>query len=936
MEKPNITKLGIRGKSILIASTTLALAIGGASTTISVVAGQKGSNAAPNVNQSAVEEEIDVIKNKLFENLTAADIDFHRLSLTVKNLGGEGKNLTCDFRGSVKYLSFMEQYMGYNDEIPVDKPTVAASFGGKVNLLYEDELRENEDKKMVDEQINIYNPGTGKTYIEWNKTGYKATGNLISNALAVVPEFVSDLKDIEDIAGYIESIDIISLLPMVGNIGGSLFGDDEYKGVEGTKVHKYSAEIPETLLEGMIPGGITLDLECDNEGNLTAINLHEISLSVSGMNLKIALTTIKDEGLSETATGIVMKGINSEDASAISLEEIEAYGLESASLDTLEEFYTNDLDYTPNLAYTIAKLINSKQYKANYAIDFDEYIYDENAGKAVNFRGQTPTYNHRIGGEIAATLGNSLDDASFKFTMDSAHSTNFANDLSVIYQGLKDENHARGVYATFNDSINVYLDTENAADMMKPLLKSADTTAIDTSELTESANSILTDSTIGNIINGKYYLYHDILDKVLFTHDDITGESAILIDIKAKGLDFDIPFEFLDSVISLEIRYSPSNEEGVIGDRKTTLVREVAVKNIPFRKTVRDGVTYADTGSIIINLDENSFGKAEDSAFVPAIDLDGKQNYVDMKPAVTLLETVSDIVDQKKLTIGYEMEYLPNNVSKNYVVDGKITADMSEFNYQIGDSLTDTNHGQYELTANAVVNDIEHHVVVDYRGNAEENNGIYFKYFSQNEKYQTRLALKNQTMTNAYEVITRFLAKQDVSTEVDEDELKDKAYSTLTSTLEEYLNYADGKIWNILNTRVDTSLIKVTHPEDDFGNRDENTIKVSIDTKLFGSNLAGGSVDFIIDSQAEKDNKSIKEIDLKVVLPEENPISKNSDAIKLKLFLGEFEGFETSNFSNYRDTDKTVDAIMKLIDGDYFNAIKVKGVLSTKRTTPRY
>lgn len=933
-KKDKHVKLSIRGKAILISSVSCGIAFSGAASTVSVLAATKqGTNNAPTVENSDIVIEQDAIKNKLFENLTAANIDFHRLELSVKNLGGEGKNLTFAFRGSVKYLSFMEEYMGYGDAVPTNTPSVAASFGGQANVLYEDTLRDDEGKKMVDEQLNIYNPGTGKTYIEWNKTGYKASGTLINNALAAVPEFVSDLSQIEDIAGYIESIDVLSLLPMVGNVGGSLFGEDAYKGVEGAKKHLYTANIPETLLKGVIPGGITLDVECDDSGNLTALHLHEISINAAGMNLKIELKTVAD-GVLESDTGIVMQGINSR-KEQIALNTIEDYGLVSATKDSLEEFYTNDLDYTPNLAYTVAKLINAKQYKANYSINFDEYVYDENSVEAVNFRGLTPTYKHKIGGEMAATLGESLDDASLRFTMDSNHSTDFANDLSVIYQGKKDENHARGVYATFNDSINVYLDTENVADMMKPLLKSADTAAIDTSEITEKANSVLTDSTIGNIINGKYYMYHDILDKIMFTHDDMTGESAILVDIKAKGLEMDVPFEFLNSIVSLEIRYSPTNEDGVVGDRKTTLVREVAVKNIPFRKTTRDGVTYADTGSIVINLDENGIGKAGDPAFVEDIDLDKKGNYVNMKPAVTLVDKVADVVSQKKFTLGYEMEYMPEGVSKNYVVDGKITADMNDFAYKLGDSLVDKNHGQYELTANALVNDIQHHVIVDYRGNAKEENGIYFKYFSQNENYQTRLALKNQTMTNAYEVITRFLAKQDVQTEVNEEELKEQAYDKLTSTLEAYLNYADGKIWNILNSRFDDSLVKVAHVTDDQGNKDEDTLKVSINTKLFGADLAGGKIDFVLDADAEKNNESIKQLTLDVTLPENNPVSKHSDRIKLNLFLGEFEEFSVTNFDNYRDTDKTVDAVMKLIDGDYFNAIKVKGVLSNKRTTPR-
>lgn len=911
---------------LFITSAVFFTALGSSATTLFYMFG-KDKVEQNQVSFNAPQAKVDKIKNMLFENLTAADLQLNSLVLRAKNLGTEGNNLTFAFTGGAQYLSFMKDYMGYDGAIP-DGSNTQASFGGRCNVQF---VKSGSSEANINEEMKVYTNGNGKIYVEWNDTGYQVSGNFINNALLVLPEFISQLDGVNEIANKLTQIDILSLLPMVGTIGGSLCGEDE--GVDGA--HVYKAVIPGSLLGEGFESDIVLALTCDDLGNLTALELEEIEIPVgTDTPIKISLRTEALQSVSIDAesagfaTPAHMIGVNAEEANTPF--GYEKYGVTTTSL---EEFYNNNLDSTPNLAYTVAAMMKAKQVKMDMALKFEEKTYDPSAPLADKIGDSIVT--RQIEGELGATIeNNDFAKASYSFAL--KQNATFGNSIKVTYQGKTTDEYQAGVYASVNDDIKVYYNTESASDITVPMTELNPETAEAATSLV-NANDILSNTVIGDIIDGKWYKYHDILNKIELK--EIEGYQNLLITVKASGLNLNIKdyFAFEDTLITLRLRYKQLDEEEGLS---STRITDISIENIPIRKVTNTNGTFIDTASLVLSLSNgseayiyDSISEVNEERIVPLINNETRLNeYADLKPAINLVDQIVDITGNKKIGAEFVATYLPegHNPSDPYTVTGGLKADFSRNFKTDGDNLVGNDYGSYEFDLHSTVNQIDHNIMLHFLPYENASPRVYYTYNSQNDKYQTRLKIETGKVFELYGAITKLLDVQASENNINTEELTDKAFSTVTDNIEKTLNLVDGNIWDILSNKLPTEYIKVNNIKDaETGVVDTNSLKVVVNSAIFGSEYTGDAVTLVLDTNTHE----VVNLGVKVVIPD----TKDQIGFTFKLKdLGDEEISLPNGLTDaqYRSTNSTINALIDIVSSDFLNSFDFKGVLSNKRTTP--
>ena len=268
--------------SIIAVALFGALALTSASTTLAFMV-QNSSEAS--FEGGLPQEEVienDQIKNALFENITAADLSIEGLKIRVDNVLNDTSTLEATFDGGANYLSFMKNKTGNikADEVLND---VAAKFGGRLNVRLSDTSL-GQDPLMLDETLSVYAPGEGKIYLDWNETGYTASGKFITNAIDAAVSFLNDEQRnaLNDLLNEIQKIDILTLLPMVGTIGGSLASEKVEVIRNGESEYQYSIEVPSSLLGEEFETDLIIKLNSNANGELTSIALDEFKIPQAG------------------------------------------------------------------------------------------------------------------------------------------------------------------------------------------------------------------------------------------------------------------------------------------------------------------------------------------------------------------------------------------------------------------------------------------------------------------------------------------------------------------------------------------------------------------------------------------------------------------------------------------------------------------------------
>lgn len=846
------------------------------------------------------DQEEDKLKSKLFENLSAADLNIKNLTLDVKNVGGNNKNMQMLFNGGAQYLSFMDNYINNNST-----DGITAKFGGTINFSYNDLNKESGNTKLLDEKINVYTHGEGTLYIDWNNTGYKVSGKFINDAFNAATLFVTDedtKTKLSDIYDAVQKLDILTLLPMISSMGGSLTGT---KVILGENQNQYSLEIPESMLNGAIKGDLVVNLICDNSGALTGLILKEIGIPVTGQDdIKISLSG-----------NFEMKGINDKDNTGT----FEDYKKGNEIEDTkFNEYYSNNIDSSPNILYTVSKLMNDKKFQFGYSLNLNEYAFKTSDNPESYLNGKVNA-THSYGGKIKVDVNDGFENGIYNMSFDSTQKgTGEGNTLDVTYQGGKEN---AGVYVSINDTLKVSMATSDMKDMMNPVKDLSGNE--DTALALDTTNDILNDTVIGDIINGKYYRYKDILNKLEFLHDG--DNHTINISIKAKGLNINIPFEFENTLIDLSIKYK--------GEGKDTSITEISLNNIPLRKVNRlddNAIThsYLDCASLVLTYDN----EVKDDVILNRIT--DKTGYADLKPAVPLVQQISEIASSKKLDTSYSLTYKKGSgnttdagslIPSAANVQGTFVADLTEAKWDTYNTATGRNLGKYELTAAGKVNDVYHNIQLNYEPVDNADQKLYFSYYSQNENYNTRLSLNTQTMVDMFGAVTSLISSQvgDTSDESKEN-TKNDILDSLTSTINSYTDYVNSDLFKIIETKQDLSGITVSN------DKDSGALLLKFDGRIFGSDSTNGNVTVAL-SEGDGE-KVVSAFIVDVTIPD------TSDQVSLTL---NFNKYSDSSYKGlrggaekYRATDSTVEAITNLLTNDFTNSFKAKGVISNKKAFP--
>ena len=884
-------KLSVNTKRLITFSLFGVIALGSASSTLLFMRSNTNENNNNNGNNNNTITNEDETKNKLFENLTAADLDIKNLNINIAGLMSDTNTLNVNFSGGANYLSFMKDQTG-NLDVSLDD--VTAKFGGTIDLKLEDTSLQ--DQTMLNEKMKVYAPGDGKIYLDWNDTGYKVSGNFLTNTLKAVTLFLNEqqTQDLNFLLEKIQQIDILTLLPMVGTIGGSLSSD---KVELETGNYRYKIEIPGSLIGPEFTDTITLNLDCNTNGELVNLSLNPLSIPVNGKTFILSMGT----------ENIKMHGINSGDSNS----NLEGYK-EGLGNNILTEYYKNNLDSTPNLINTFGKIMNSKAVNFNYELEFSEYKYDETAPSYETKLGEENiAAKHAFEGSLKGDFSQGFDKGNYAFTLDKT--SQFANSMSVQYQAKNEQEVAKGIFIQLNNT-KAYMSDASLNDLF------ASTSNVVKSEEIATAfnngNEILNNSVIGDIINGNYYKYKEVLKKIEII-DEANETVTLEITILLGALGLNIPFQFESTPVEININYDNTD------NMEANLINFVEIKNIPIRKVARLEneltITYLDTATLRMNL-----ASVQDHGItlVKNTELD---QYADFKATIPLFNSISDIVKQKKFNSNYTLQY--NNEGTVYNFEGEIAADLNGANFDSSATLTDKNYGEYRLTTRTLINNIAHNVQLDYIPNStSKDQTLYFNYYSFNPDYRTRLSLETQTMTNMFDVISSLIAKNNGTgnNESSIPSLNQDIFGTITNTLNSYTDFVNGDIWNLLNSELPTDKVTITNTGDN-----NETLKVSIELSLFDSTLTTGTIDLYLGKNA----KEYSSIAINVPIP--NTKDSVSFTFNFDAFLDTSTGLTVEETSKYKQSDSSVNAIMDIMTGSFLDSFNLGGFVSTKRQTPR-
>ncbi len=884
-------KLSVNTKRLITFSLFGVIALGCASSTLLFMRSNTNENNNNNGNNNNTITNEDETKNKLFENLTAADLDIKNLNINIAGLMSDTNTLNVNFSGGANYLSFMKDQTG-NLDVSLDD--VTAKFGGTIDLKLEDTSLQ--DQTMLNEKMKVYAPGDGKIYLDWNDTGYKVSGNFLTNTLKAVTLFLNEqqTQDLNFLLEKIQQIDILTLLPMVGTIGGSLSSD---KVELETGNYRYKIEIPGSLIGPEFTDTITLNLDCNTNGELVNLSLNPLSIPVNGKTFILSMGT----------ENIKMHGINSGDSNS----NLEGYK-EGLGNNILTEYYKNNLDSTPNLINTFGKIMNSKAVNFNYELEFSEYKYHETAPSYETKLGEENiAAKHAFEGSLKGDFSQGFDKGNYAFTLDKT--SQFANSMSVQYQAKNEQEVAKGIFIQLNNT-KAYMSDASLNDLF------ASTSNVVKSEEIATAfnngNEILNNSVIGDIINGNYYKYKEVLKKIELI-DEANETVTLKITILLGALGLNIPFQFESTPVEININYDNTD------NMEANLINFVEIKNIPIRKVARLEneltITYLDTATLRMNL---TSVQDHGITLVKNTELD---QYADFKATIPLFNSISDIVKQKKFNSNYTLQY--NNEGTVYNFEGEIAADLNGANFDSSATLTDKNYGEYRLTTRTLINNIAHNVQLDYIPNStSKDQTLYFNYYSFNPDYRTRLSLETQTMTNMFDVISSLIAKNNGTGNNASSipSLNQDIFGTITNTLNSYTDFVNGDIWNLLNSELPTDKVTITNTGDN-----NETLKVSIELSLFDSTLTTGTIDLYLCKNA----KEYSSIAINVPIP--NTKDSVSFTFNFDAFLDTSTGLTVEETSKYKQSDSSVNAIMDIMTGSFLDSFNLGGFVSTKRQTPR-
>lgn len=946
--KKNKTKskrMSNKTKKILAFSLFGVLALGSASSTLLFMNQAESNSSNKNNKEDSGTTTDDPTKNKLFENLTAADMNINGLKINVSGLMSAAEseikdNIELSFTGGVNYLSFMQEETlalkidknngklnesgSYEDDRYSED--VSVKFGGQVNLNWTDEnLKEKtSDTTRLNETMKVYSPGDNNVYLDFGDVsgGYKISGKFITSTLTVIESFLTkdQKEDLNDFLDQIQQLDVATLLPMIGTIGGSLVSDKK-ENYNDTENICYSITIPGSLIDESITDNLTVRLISNNDGEL-------VGLALDGFNFKVGE---KEVTVSMSTDSIQMFGIDSKLGENETYKEYEGYK-EGLGENILETYYSNTLDTTPNIVNTVSEIMDSKTVALDYSLNFNEYAYTDNTLGEEN-----ENASHTIGGLLAGQFDDDFKSGNYRFSINKDEN-NFNNSLDIKYQDYAtSDDMAKGLFFSLNNNKGYLADSsiddlfETADDLIDSFkTESGDSSDADASDgqvakAMSGANEILNNSTIQDIINGNWYKYKSVIKSLSNkeTGDSENGYTTTFsLKISLRGLNLHIPFEFEDVDLSLNINYDSNrvdnSDPNSDYDLEVNYINYIEIANIPLRKVTRGENSYLDTAGLKLELKEDSVNKDSTTDYIQPVQTADLSEYVNYKAAIGLFDSLATVVEDKKFAAKYSLNYQfsDNPIVKNDVVkingnainfEGEIAADLSDADFK---NLDDEQYGKYKFTARTAINDIQHNFQLNYLPSSESNTqNLFFDYYSWNEGYGTRLSLKNETMKDLFGAVSTVISSQTGSNESSED-TTDKVIGKVTDTIDEFTDYVDGDVWNYLKKEIPSDIVTIENGEN-------KSLIISVNVANINSDFEGCNVSLTLDP----DTKDAADLSVTAQLP------NDGDYVTFNYtFVDYADSEDPTGFrknlteKNFKASDSSVEAITNIVTNQYWNS----------------
>lgn len=370
---------------------------------------------------------------------------------------------------------------------------------------------------------------------------------------------------------------------------------EDVKETQTTYGYDFTLDLSPLLQGESLPFDISntyVILSADKELNLTGVSTYNDGIKLnSSYAFKVSTTTLKVN--------------NSSSYQALSEEDKGKYSLMTSS--------------TTTLSTSIAKLLNKKNFNADYNIEL------------VNTKDNS---THNASGYIKGDLSSIKEDVkkgTYEFSLEHEYMGSIKNQATAIYKN-------NNIYLEVNNLIKGRISNQTIEDLIGIV---SDETSLDANSIEDEINTIVNKVDLGALKQGDLSQIKGFVNNVELTSTSI----AITLDASY--------FDFGDYLLTLVLSVNNEIENGF----------SLEIKNL----------VYKDF-KLNVSLDVSSLDK---------VDLkysDEELNaFKDYKGVATIFNSISDLVEKKKFTTTYSMAVLDTSENKTTTIDGEISADMTSF-----------------------------------------------------------------------------------------------------------------------------------------------------------------------------------------------------------------------------------------------------------------
>jgi hypothetical protein len=394
--------------------------------------------------------------------------------------------------------------------------------------------------------------------------------------------------------------------------------------------------------------------------NLTDI-LNELNLPVTIANPIVILSSDNDNNLIGIKTGADGIEINSTyrvsfDSFGINLN---ASSLYEGLSDAQKKLYQDMTETTSNLCTTVAKLVDKKNFKADYAIQFRDETNNIHQQEFVG----------TLKGDLS-TVERDLSKGTYQIDLKHYVNQRLSNDVYALY---RDNN----IYLQLNNLLKGKMSNQTLADLFTRISNemNANGSNINLNQTTDIVDIILSKIDLDKIRQGDL----NAIKEHVRSFDFLANGVQIIINANLFGLgDYDLTIKLLDVTTDISNGFY------------------IELLNLHYQSYIFDF-------SATVNPEEKiSLDKAKEEL----------NTFKDYQGIVPLFDTVSKLIHEKRFNTKYNIN-IADEKGQILAGSGELSADMTQFDV----TSENKNYGAYKLTFDTNLSGVDHNIVANYQQN---------------------------------------------------------------------------------------------------------------------------------------------------------------------------------------------------------------------------